>query len=578
MGVPITVVSIASPSESLAANQEWITEESEVITNPALKGLALDLQHHQQTFAVPKTTMAASSLQELTDLIEDGMGQMSKSISIHYTGDTSSIMADLKGIIERYLRKDDYINGTIANWQYGYKGYKGDVTVTININYLTTPTQEGFIQSEVERIVQEIIRPTMSEVEKVKAINDYIVYHSTYSKNTSTTPHSAYALLNEGKGVCQAYALLAYRMLKEAGMEVRYATGWAGEAHAWNLVKVDGQWYHLDTTWNDPVFATSSGDMTDYIRYKYFLISDREIGKDHRIDNFEYPSATSDRFVAMRGVASPIQLGTDLYYPNDDDDIKLYKLDLSKSPLQAEKVSNTRVKYLLYANDWLYFSNYSNGAYLYKMKPDGSGSTLLVNKKVTAIKRQKNELVAYSNNVEIYREMLQEDSNLQFVNQFIQQTNAIVLLSKQFKIQTEQVMALYNQLTSNERLFIPAEVYSKFTMVQEKYKKMQSLTFNDTVAHGNTRLIADSKKPWSIQLSQEVMNTPENLKQIELVNLFGEPVDVSIQAKDQTITVIPKGNYIEDIPYTLVIKPGLQNTDGDSLKQGEHLQFIYQVN
>ena len=53
-------------------------------------------------------------------------------------------------------------------------------------------------------------------------------------------------------------------------MEVRYVTGWAGEAHAWNIVKVDGQWYHLDTTWNDPVFSASAGDMSDYVSYKYF--------------------------------------------------------------------------------------------------------------------------------------------------------------------------------------------------------------------------------------------------------------------------------------------------------------------
>ncbi len=100
----------------------------------------------------------------------------------------------------------------------------------------------------------------MSDFEKAKAVNDYIVLNTTYSENTATSPHNPYAILKEGKGVCQAYALLTYRLLKAGGMDVRYVTGYAGEDHAWNLVKVDGKWYHLDTTWNDPVIKNPTAE------------------------------------------------------------------------------------------------------------------------------------------------------------------------------------------------------------------------------------------------------------------------------------------------------------------------------
>ena len=62
------------------------------------------------------------------------------------------------------------------------------------------------------------------------------------------------AVLKEHKGVCQGYALLALKMLRELGIETLYVVGEVNTGpHAWNLVKVDGEWYHLDTTWNDPV-------------------------------------------------------------------------------------------------------------------------------------------------------------------------------------------------------------------------------------------------------------------------------------------------------------------------------------
>lgn len=572
----ILALAIANPSESLAENHDWIIEDSGLIINQTLKGATIDVQNPLLTFTDDNPVLVASSLQELTDVIESQIGKMSEFISIQYTGDVSSLSDQIGQIIRMYLTKNDYINGTVSSYRYVYGEItKQAITINLSISYLTTQTQEVFIQSEVKRIAGEITTPTMSEFEKVKAVNDYIVLQSDYSYDTITTPHSVYTLLNEGKGVCQAYALLAYRLLQEVGMEVRYVTGWAGELHAWNLVKVDGEWYHLDTTWNDPIFIDSAVDRTDYISYKYFLISDREIGKDHRIDKLNYPSATSDRFIAMRNVVTPIQIGNVLYFPNVADDIKLYKIDFRKTPLVSEKISDIRVQYLFYGNDWLYFSNYSNRGYLYKMKLDGSTTVLLGNQLVTAIKQEQGDIVAYSNDEELYREVLQQKSNPTLVQQFIKQTSDLILMSNQFNDQSERLIKLYEQLSSTERLLIPVDVLSKFSIIEEKYKKMLSFTLNDTIAHKEARFIVDARKPWLIQLNQPVLNTHENLQHVAILNLFGEPIDVSIEVEEEIITVTPAENYEEKITYTLIIKPGLKNIEGKTLTQGVHQQFIY---
>lgn len=58
---------------------------------------------------------------------------------------------------------------------------------------------------------------------------------------------------------------------------------------------------------------------------------------------------------------------------------------------------------------------------------------------------------------------------------------------------------------------------------------MESLTFNDSTAWTSVPKVNDVKKPWTIQLSQEVLNTPENLKHIVLLDMFGDSIDISVR-------------------------------------------------
>lgn len=138
-----------------------------------------------------------------------------------------------------------------------------------------TQGEYDYVISEVKRIVKEIINDRMSEVQKVKAINKYVCEHANYRAVPffDTTPmglsydFDAIGILKDGFGVCNAYVNLTGLLLTEAGIESHSVTGKAMGApdnnHGWNLVKVDGKYYHLDTTWNDY-------DGPD----KYFLVSD----------------------------------------------------------------------------------------------------------------------------------------------------------------------------------------------------------------------------------------------------------------------------------------------------------------
>jgi hypothetical protein len=64
------------------------------------------------------------------------------------------------------------------------------------------------------------------------------------------------------------------------------------ESHAWNLVKIGGNYYHLDVTWNDPVVENGP----ERVLYTYFNLNDKEIQKDHSWETGAYPQCVSDQF------------------------------------------------------------------------------------------------------------------------------------------------------------------------------------------------------------------------------------------------------------------------------------------
>lgn len=387
---------------SAAEQQErWRGDGGQIVQQAAVKYSAAVGTAVQKQKAQPAKRYNARTVKELHAVIAAQLDVRSTNFSVVYSGKLSTAMKDMEQGINRYIYNNDYFRGVVSKWEYSQKGN----VLGFKFVYLTTPSQEAVIQQKVKEVVRKIITPSMTDVQKVKAVNDYIVLNSEYSFDTKTTPHAVFAILNEGKGVCQAYALLAYRLLKEAKMDVRYVTGFAGEDHAWNLVKVDGAWFHLDTTWNDPVFDSNDGDMRDFVSYQYFLVSDKKIAKDHRADQeSDYPKAASERFAALHAVEEPAEADGVLYFSNPDDNYRLYAVNYNQPVPRAVKISNTVAESIVYANGWLYFSNYSDSGYLYKMKTNGSNKTLLAPREVTSVKRKGNEVIAYDGKTAVYKE------------------------------------------------------------------------------------------------------------------------------------------------------------------------------
>ena len=121
---------------------------------------------------------------------------------------------------------------------------------------------------EIDAIVQKV-QSDWSDLEKVLFLNDYVASHYTYYYLENGQPgniYDAYQMLKYGTGVCQAYSLLMMALLRSCSIECSYVSS-NSLNHMWNMVKVDGKWYHLDVTWDDP------GTTLGYAGHDFFLLS-----------------------------------------------------------------------------------------------------------------------------------------------------------------------------------------------------------------------------------------------------------------------------------------------------------------
>ena len=122
----------------------------------------------------------------------------------------------------------------------------------------------------------------MPEAERERLLHDRLVQAVSYDTGLDKPNiYNAYGAIVDRVAVCEGYARAMQYLLYQAGIQCLMATGSSkGETHAWNVVRIDGAYYHLDPTWDDPVGQTGF----DFISYAYFNLTDEEIRRDHEID------------------------------------------------------------------------------------------------------------------------------------------------------------------------------------------------------------------------------------------------------------------------------------------------------
>lgn len=170
----------------------------------------------------------------------------------------------------------------------------GSGVITVDITYDTAATAMAYLEGKISdiddntrltlneaiKVHSRLVSSNMTTYDKVKAFHDYLVNYNTY-RETGERSHSAVGALLDGLSVCEGYTeafdLLCYLSnidcIQIAGTGFSNGTS---ESHSWNKVYIDGAWYNIDVTWDDPV------SVLPFVSYNYFLISDDELSKDHQ--------------------------------------------------------------------------------------------------------------------------------------------------------------------------------------------------------------------------------------------------------------------------------------------------------
>ena len=185
---------------------------------------------------------------------------------------------------------------------YGFGGcrlsYSDAGYIQYTMSYHSDAEQEAKLTAAVAEAMTALQLNGLSEAKKIIKIHDYICDHVDYAYNsTEEQIYTAYGALCTGKAVCQGYAVLFYRLCKEAGLSVRIISGTGnGGAHAWNIVRIGSKYYNVDCTWDgqdadtyNEYLLKSEADFRDHTRESWKVADSHYLDYTSAEFNTQYP-------------------------------------------------------------------------------------------------------------------------------------------------------------------------------------------------------------------------------------------------------------------------------------------------
>ncbi|MBL4932631.1 transglutaminase domain-containing protein [Clostridium paridis] len=209
-----------------------------------------------------------------------GIRNNAKSIDVtSYTKDDNLAM---EAYFEVLFQHPELFNG--AGRVYAYTTKVGETVIKLEIEptYLLTAddylVEKKQFDAKVNSIYSSIITNNMSQLQKEKAIHDYIVKNTSYDDYDFNSSHSAYGVIKYNEAVCEGYAKAMKLFMDKAGIECDIVPSHKIN-HAWNRVRINGKYYQVDATWDDPV-----PDQGNTVHYNYFNLSDSQMQSTHALD------------------------------------------------------------------------------------------------------------------------------------------------------------------------------------------------------------------------------------------------------------------------------------------------------
>ena len=226
------------------------------------------------------------------DRLTEGVENSAVNINV-YNGTDRFTKTDLKTVFDAYMRDHPEHFWVGNGYQYNYSPETGIVS-SVMPKYILSGSSLRTAKTAFNAAVLDMLRGitgSMSEYEREKLLHDRLAEKVVYD-GSALYAHSAYGALVQGRAVCEGYAKAFQVLLRKAGIcsfiitgsGINPSTG-TPEGHAWNAVRIDGKYYHVDVTWDD---------QGENLFYAYFNKSTSEFQEDHTIDETDYALPVCD--------------------------------------------------------------------------------------------------------------------------------------------------------------------------------------------------------------------------------------------------------------------------------------------
>lgn len=229
----------------------------------------------------------ANNLEELTMLINAQIeeGRSSANIYVKNVNETeltniNENVVSINGVVSQYAIQEKSRSGMKVYFKYDISDNYYVIGKYLRNEPIPPDKAQAYkLYDFVVQLLDELITDDMTDYEKELAIHDYIVKNCEYGyvEYSKDYAYRAYGCLVQKKAVCNGYAEAMSLLLTCAGVENAIVTGEGREElHAWNQVKLDGNWYNVDATWDDPL-----PDRKGFAGHAFFNVTDDVMDDDH---------------------------------------------------------------------------------------------------------------------------------------------------------------------------------------------------------------------------------------------------------------------------------------------------------
>ena len=273
--------------------KDYLVEVYNLYLSPNTKNITLDEKNEyyrniDYKYVQNTSDFSPKNKQDLINIyysvINSGVSTFTFRCSKEYTSCTDDV---------RELANNQTELSDINNYVHPYNSFKHVEITYDDLNRVTLTIEKGYKQEEinqintkVEEVFNQLYNPNTTDYNNIKIFHDYIINNTKYDSNRSDNniinykSDSAYGPLLEGYALCGGYSDAMELFLEKLNIESFKVSS---EKHVWNAVYLNGTWYHLDLTWDDPVTNTGA----QLLLHDYFLIDTNKL-KSLKIDQHNY--------------------------------------------------------------------------------------------------------------------------------------------------------------------------------------------------------------------------------------------------------------------------------------------------